>query len=184
MSYQVCSKLVKGVYEVGSSSGSKNYKVNFDNCPPTCTCVAFAIARNRAGGKNHGGAAICKHINSIYDSACDFDSRKHGESMLPICPHCGAKLETVDATSTPTSAPESLAGPSSSTSPSEVTSVASGVASGGNTGSLLTKLSTKLVAFTGVVIDAGGGEVRIVVDGDTTDYPPIGCKVRVVEAHD
>lgn len=32
---------------------------------PTCTCTAFAIARNRAGGKKF--AASCKHIRRVID---------------------------------------------------------------------------------------------------------------------
>lgn len=34
--------------------------------------------------------------------------------------------------------------------------------------------------FSGVVVDAGGGEVRILVDRDTESYPAVGQRVSVV----
>lgn len=34
-------------------------------------------------------------------------------------------------------------------------------------------------AVSGWVIDAGGGQVGIMVARDTTEYPPVGCEVQV-----
>jgi hypothetical protein len=34
----------------------------------------------------------------------------------------------------------------------------------------------------GVVNEAGGGEVRIIVDRDTEEYPPVGCVVVIEDA--
>lgn len=33
--------------------------------------------------------------------------------------------------------------------------------------------------LTGVVTDAGGGEVRVLVDRDTESYPPVGIRVSL-----
>lgn len=138
MSYQICKNSIQGIFHVASDSADKQYIVDFRQVPPTCTCVSYAIRRNRAGGKNHGGAAICKHIERAYDMKCDFDSRKHGESMIPVCPHCGRGLTVVDEQG-------SLAEESSPANISaEPTAVGSGDAVLGNTSSLLAKLGTQL----------------------------------------
>ena len=142
MSYQICSNsLQDGIFPIQSDSSDKQYMVDFRQVPPTCTCVSYAIKRNRAGGKNHGGAAICKHIERVYDMKCDFDSRKHGESMIPVCPHCGQGLTVVDEGSlTEDSSPDS----SPANIPTEPTTVDSVDAVLGNTSSLLAKLGTQL----------------------------------------
>ena len=38
--------------------------------------------------------------------------------------------------------------------------------------------------FTAVVLDAGGGEVRLLVDRDTENYPPVGARVHVQPAEE
>ncbi len=109
-----------GVFEMESDSdASKVYKVNMAP-PPTCTCIAFAIGRNRAKSnkpvKTFGPQqAWCKHIQRVYDITCSFDSRIHGTSMIPICPLCGNQLEVVET-------PESTVVSNSSVTPERTVS--------------------------------------------------------------
>lgn len=80
-----------------SGSAKKPYIVSFaDPTAPTCTCVSFAIGRNRAKArvdgrkyKNQGNTeAWCKHIDKEYDNACMW----RGTTLIPgICPRCGSK---------------------------------------------------------------------------------------------
>lgn len=39
------------------------------------------------------------------------------------------------------------------------------------------------ISFLATVVDAGGGEVRLLVDRDTMEYPPVGKRVEVVFNH-
>lgn len=75
-----------------SDSSSKKYRVRafMPNEPDTCECTAFAIARNRAGGKNHGGVGMCKHIRRIRQDVCPWDENNNNPQTIPgICPICG-----------------------------------------------------------------------------------------------
>ena len=50
-----------GIYFAGSSSSEKVYEVR-TLTPYSCTCIAFAITRNRAVNKQPGLKVTCKHI--------------------------------------------------------------------------------------------------------------------------
>jgi hypothetical protein len=84
-------------FAVDSSSANKKYRVRcfLPDEPATCDCVAFAIARNRAGGKNHGGTAVCKHIRQVMKDVCPWtDGFGVAQTIEGVCPECGG--ETVD----------------------------------------------------------------------------------------
>lgn len=78
--------LVKG-------SGKKPYVVSFRDIAPTCTCISFAIGRNRAKARlednptaaNGNQDAWCKHIDKLYNDVC----RWRGDPTIPgLCPEC------------------------------------------------------------------------------------------------
>lgn len=54
---------VEGVYNAESASSSRMYEVK-TSAPYSCTCVAFAITRNRAINKEPGLRVSCKHIDA------------------------------------------------------------------------------------------------------------------------
>lgn len=76
-----------------SDSSNKKYRVRafMPDEPDTCECTAFAIARNRAGGKNHGGVGTCKHIKRIRANICPWteSDTTRGQSIVSVCPLCG-----------------------------------------------------------------------------------------------
>lgn len=86
---------------VGSDSSSKKYTVSFREVLPTCTCVSFAIGRNKAKARLDGKRikdsgnkdAWCKHIDRVYDSAC----RWRGTTIIPgLCPQCSGSTVPMD----------------------------------------------------------------------------------------
>lgn len=91
---QRCNDMNQTEFVVESSSSTKKYRVRaflpLDE-PPTCDCVAFAISRNRDGGKNHGGTGWCKHIQQVMDNACTWQEGIDPEPQtIPgVCPRCG-----------------------------------------------------------------------------------------------
>lgn len=102
---------------VGSDSSSKKYKVSFADLLPTCTCVSFAIGRNKAKAKLDGKTinetgnkdAWCKHIDRVYNDAC----RWRGNTLIPgMCPECGGPTAALDAPvtapTTPAPAPKKV----------------------------------------------------------------------------
>lgn len=88
-----CSQMDQTEFQVESSSSTKKYRVRafLPTEPPTCDCVAFAISRNRDGGKNHGGTGWCKHIKQITEGdICTWDEAHPEVQTLPgVCPRCG-----------------------------------------------------------------------------------------------
>lgn len=91
---QHCDQISSTEFSVESSSSSKEYRVRCflpDGEAPTCTCPAFAISRNRDGGKNHGGVGWCKHIDEVMASTCQWqDGISDEEQTIPgVCPLCG-----------------------------------------------------------------------------------------------
>lgn len=101
-----CEQNVNTEFQVDSSSASKKYRVRafLPDEPPTCDCVAFAIARNRDGGKNHGGTAICKHIRKVLSETCGWmDVPGADAQKIPgVCPLCAGPTRD----STPVVMPE------------------------------------------------------------------------------
>ncbi len=90
---QRCAK-ADNVIEVHSDSNyDKTYKVTFaHDALPTCTCVSFAIGRNRMKSrkptKPGNQDAFCKHIERVWHLWCTWE----GEPLIPgfsICPQCG-----------------------------------------------------------------------------------------------
>lgn len=56
-----------------------------------CTCIAFAIRRNKLGGNVAIGRpeCTCKHIEDLKDSGCGWNSETGTEQEYPaICPAC------------------------------------------------------------------------------------------------
>lgn len=84
-----------------ASSASKTYTVSFKELIPTCTCVAYAIGRNRSkSNKPRTGKsntlAHCKHVEWAHDKGV---CRWRGETPLfpGICPECGGPTEKCEA---------------------------------------------------------------------------------------
>lgn len=105
---QRCDQMNKTEFVVESSSSTKEYRVRAflpDDEPPTCDCVAFAISRNRDGGKNHGGKGWCKHLEQIMDETCTWqDGIEPEPQTIPgVCPRCGGSASEADATVLPES---------------------------------------------------------------------------------
>lgn len=92
---QHCQQMEQNCWLVPSDSKpSKKYTVTaFKGEPPTCTCVAFAIGRNRGKSNKRGakpGRAWCKHIEYVYDTVCQWDSDSDKVQLEPgVCPMCG-----------------------------------------------------------------------------------------------
>lgn len=93
-----CTSAPIGVHKMQSDSdASKVYIVDIG--PPTpsfpsgqsvCSCIAYAIDRNRKGGKNHGAWGDCKHIRRrIAEGGCGWSSIDGVAQTFPnICPLC------------------------------------------------------------------------------------------------
>lgn len=92
---QRCEQMTHGSYQVPSDSQARKfYTVTaFGGVPPTCTCVAFAIGRNRTKSTKSSskqGEAWCKHIEYIFDTTCQWDSGSDIVQTQPgVCPSCG-----------------------------------------------------------------------------------------------
>jgi hypothetical protein len=105
---QKCKQMATTEHAVTSSSSTKKYRVRAflpDGEPPTCDCTAFAISRNRDGGKNHGGKGWCKHITYVYDNTCSWQEGVSAErqKINGICPVCGGPTVTGEITALPES---------------------------------------------------------------------------------
>lgn len=104
-----CAQMSQTVYTMASdSSADKVYTVRAflpDGSDPTCDCTAFAISRNRDGGKNHGGKGWCKHVQRALAGVCQWQATPDAEPQtIPgVCPRCGGPT-TPDAA--PTFIPE------------------------------------------------------------------------------
>lgn len=88
---QKCEQMAQTEFTMESSSSTKKYRVRAflpDAEPPTCDCVAFAISRNRDGGKNHGGAGWCKHIKKVLDETCTWQEGAEDQTVPGVCPRC------------------------------------------------------------------------------------------------
>lgn len=111
---QRCDQMNKTEFSVESSSSSKEYRVRAylpDDDPPTCDCVAFAISRNRDGGKNHGGKGWCKHIDQVMNTTCSWQDGIDPEPQtIPgVCPRCGGSASESMATVLPESPKDAAA---------------------------------------------------------------------------
>lgn len=85
-----CSTQIQPVLAASKSDPFKSYEVILkpvDSKYPKCTCIAFAMARNRARKglevTNVDVEASCKHIKSVLATACTWSG---GEDLL--CPEC------------------------------------------------------------------------------------------------
>jgi len=75
-----------------SSSSSKQYRVRafMPNEPDTCDCMAFVMARNKAGGKNSGAVGHCKHIDKVRREVCPWiEGHREPQKIPGVCPLCG-----------------------------------------------------------------------------------------------
>jgi hypothetical protein len=92
-----CSQMNQTEYVAKSDSSTKEYRVRAflpNGDTPTCDCVAFAISRNRDGGKNHGGAGWCKHIERTIKDTCTWqDDGSVPQTIAGVCPACGGPAE-------------------------------------------------------------------------------------------
>lgn len=91
---QRCNDMNTTEFLVGSSSSTKEYRVRAflpDDEPPTCDCIAFAISRNRDGGKTNGGKGWCKHIDQVLANNCSWQESISSETQIidGVCPRCG-----------------------------------------------------------------------------------------------
>lgn len=98
---QVCAERAKQVYEVASDSSDKVYTVTafVEGEFPTCLCTAYAIQRNRNGGKNMGAPGMCKHIKRVLAETCTW-KQQAGDPRVPRdgrCPDCGGPVVDPDA---------------------------------------------------------------------------------------
>lgn len=89
---KVCMTQLQPVLATSKSDPYKKYEITLrpvDSKYPKCTCVAFAMARNRARkgleGQNADVEAQCKHIKEVLKTACDWT----GDA--DVCPKCGSK---------------------------------------------------------------------------------------------
>jgi hypothetical protein len=91
----LCEERARNSYPVMSDTSTKTYTVTLFNGPPTCTCMAYAMGKNRAVSTKPGakpGKAWCKHIDRMYGIICDWTSDQQDEytaGPLPECPKCG-----------------------------------------------------------------------------------------------
>lgn len=91
---QRCDQMNQGEYRIEASKGDKFYRVRAflpDDDPSTCDCVAFAISRNRDGGKLHGGTGWCKHLAKVMDTTCQWQEglAPEKQTIAGVCPKCG-----------------------------------------------------------------------------------------------
>lgn len=89
---QRCAQMSQTEFTIESSSSTKTYRVRAflpEDEPWTCDCVAYNIARNRDGGKNHGGRGWCKHLEEIHKTVCSWQEGAEIQSIPGVCPRCG-----------------------------------------------------------------------------------------------
>ena len=98
-----CTDTAVGWFHCESMSDrNKSYDVFLDaEGKNTCTCIAFAIKRNKLGGAEAIGTpeCTCKHIQALHfrNSGCGWTSdsvEKH--EYEGICPRCFADTEIYD----------------------------------------------------------------------------------------
>lgn len=111
---QRCDQMNQTEFSIESSSSTKKYRVRAflpKADPPTCDCIAFAISRNRDGGKNHGGHGWCKHIDQVLASTCQWQEGVSPEPQtIPgVCPVCGGTASDAEVTVLPESPKEAAA---------------------------------------------------------------------------
>lgn len=103
---QVCKQMIDGIDVKGSLSRRTGTRpvYHITMWPmPKCTCVAFAIARNRAVSvrpdveeRYPEAIAFCKHLDMVYDSTCHYTEAKDGEPLFDgRCPHCSGPTVNV-----------------------------------------------------------------------------------------
>lgn len=108
---QRCDQMNQTEFAIESSSSTKKYRVRTflpEGEPPTCDCIAFAISRNRDGGKNNGGHGWCKHIDQVHARTCQWQDGVDPEPQtIPgICPRCGGTASDAAITFLPESPKE------------------------------------------------------------------------------
>lgn len=108
---QRCEQMAQTEFVMESDSSTKKYRVRAflpNDEPPTCDCVAFAISRNRDGGKNHGGTGWCKHIERVMKQTCTWQEgiSPEPQTIQGICPVCGGPATDSEATVLPESPKE------------------------------------------------------------------------------
>lgn len=98
-----CSSNPIGVFNAESmTNANKMYTVQItENGMNTCTCIAFAMKRNKLGGNSAIGTpeCTCKHIQAILltRSACGWSSTLTDEpSKFGVCPRCYNDTEIYD----------------------------------------------------------------------------------------
>lgn len=86
-----CSSQIQPILAASKSDPFKSYEVIIkpvDSKYPKCSCIAFAMARNRARkgleSSNVDVEATCKHIKSVMTTACSWIG-----GCEDICPKCG-----------------------------------------------------------------------------------------------
>lgn len=99
----------KDVFEVGSETSSRVYLVTWGTEGEfwSCTCTAYAIGRNKAGGM--GCKFVCKHIREIEHHQPVAETSNDGvkESLLSMVSALQAK-ETPEADDTDDSVPDEM----------------------------------------------------------------------------
>lgn len=98
-----CTSTPVGSYRVASeTTANKSYDLVIDEYGRnTCTCVAFAIKRNKLGGLDAIGTpeCTCKHIRAMLETrgGCGWNSLT-GETpeFETVCPRCYEDTEVYD----------------------------------------------------------------------------------------
>lgn len=111
---QRCDQMNQTEFVIESSSSSKSYRVRAflpDDEQPTCDCIAYAISRNRNGGKNHGASGWCKHLDQVMARTCSWQEGIDPEiqTLANVCPRCGGSASAAKATVLPESPKEAAA---------------------------------------------------------------------------
>lgn len=92
-----CTMTAFGMHHMQSDSNSNNdYLVQIEpNSDPVCTCVNFAITRNKWKKEGKTGYQ-CKHIKRALEKrACDWSTESSDERYKypTVCPKCHAPTE-------------------------------------------------------------------------------------------
>lgn len=98
-----CTSTPFGAHTVSShTDNKKSYTVIIDeNGHNTCTCIAFAMKRNKLGGYSAIGTpeCTCKHINAFLAAraGCGWNSLTgEAQQVETICPRCYEYVEEYD----------------------------------------------------------------------------------------
>lgn len=98
-----CTETAVGFFHCESMSEAKKfYDVYLDiDGKNTCSCIAFAIKKNRLGGNDAIGTpeCTCKHIQALQStrSGCGWTSdAKEQHEFETVCPRCFADTEVYD----------------------------------------------------------------------------------------